>query len=174
MSGSLTIQMSEADVLMAYRLHYSKLPRKTYIRFALMVIIIASGLALIRSNEGAMAMVEVFAGFCLFGLFVMVIIRKISDIWWLPKFVRRVFAQQSDLRDKYTFSWDDMAFRTKGSDSYAQIKWSELYGWRRSDRVMLLYRSEILFHFVVTPQGEETKMLDDIQQHLISQGVAEK
>ncbi|MFC4292175.1 YcxB family protein [Sphingorhabdus arenilitoris] len=174
MSGSVTISASEEQVLAAYQLHWSVIPRKGKIIFGLLVMIIASIMAYIVSDEGPLMMLAAFAGYVLFGVLVLFFFRWINKIWWVPRFVKRVYAQQADLRKEFTISWDQDGFRILTENGDMWMKWTELHGWRRTERTLLLYRSEVLFNFVPLRADQDSALLDDMQAHLVASGVEEK
>ncbi len=162
---SITFTPSEADVLAAYRLHWSKIPRKAFVRFSVLVLAVAAFVVLMVQPGGFLATSGTVAAIIAYAIILFVVLRWISLRWWLPRFVRRVYEQQADLRRSTTTHWDEEYFRSESSEGGFRTAWRDLYGWRRDRRNILLYRSEILFNFIVIGDAEQAA-IDDLERCL--------
>jgi hypothetical protein len=66
----------------------------------------------------------------------------------LPSRSRRVFAQQKNLQRPVTIDWDSEELRWNSAGGSGRTCWIDFVKWRRNDRVLLLYHSDVLFQLL--------------------------
>lgn len=174
MNGQLDLQVSEADLLTAYRAHYPLFPKSKVALGALIVLLLAAGLALWDSPPDARAFAILAGGLLLWLVIMLVAIQLVMRRWWLPRFTKRVYAQQSDLRAPYALSWDEEKLSMTNPDSSGNVAWGDFHQWLRTNGMLLIYRSEALFNIIPLHDTVAERAADAITARLRQAGVPQK
>ncbi|MBK9431829.1 YcxB family protein [Sphingorhabdus sp.] len=174
MSGEISLAPTEEMLQSAYRTHYSALRKKQIVFYLVFGGLVGLVLAAVDGFSSASHALKLILAMLLWALVVLVVIILLTRYWWLPRFTRRVFQQQSDLRHPFIVRWNDDAYETEIPSGKITTPWSDFYQWRRGKDILLLYRSEALFNFFPTTGEGMAEIADAIQGHLIVAGVKEK
>jgi hypothetical protein len=173
-TNEVTFTPTEAMLKAAYSLHYKGISKKRLIGFIIFGIVTGLILATIDGFTSLSQSMSIIGAMLLWALFVLLVIILIVRYWWIPRFTKRVFAQQKDLQQTATIRWNDAAYETEIASGKITTRWNEFHLWQRGEGMLLLYRSEAMFNFFPT-QGEEfARAADAIQNHLVAAGVKEK
>jgi hypothetical protein len=173
-TNEITFTPTEAMLKTAYGLHYKALGKKRMIGYVIFGLIMGVVLAAVDGFSSVSQSLQIIGAVLLWALFVMLVIIIISRYWWIPRFVRRVFAQQKDLQQTATIRWTDTAYETEIASGKITTPWTEFFQWKRSEGMLLLYRSEVMFNFFPTVGEECSRAADAIQKHLMAAEVKEK
>lgn len=171
MNGRFSFTPTQADLLTAFKLHYPAVPRKRFGYFLLFAAFVGFAVAQMPGGVRAPETLAMMAGMTLFGAIVFLVIQAIVRLWWMPRYVRRIFAQQAELRHPTHVSWDENGFHATSESGEFRQQWKDFYRWKRNDSMILLYRSEALFNFISLESDEGKAAADAIQAHLINAGV---
>lgn len=175
MNNSINIHHSEEDLIAAYRVNIAPMSRK---RMAMIPLIAAIYMMLILFADGRLP--SFFKAVLIFGsilvslMIVVALLRFLIRRFWIPRFARRIYAQQADLRIPFHWAWDDDNFYTYSQNGDTRHPWTTFHNWRRTNDIPLLYRSEVLFHFLSLKTDEARQAADDILAHLIAHNIPEK
>jgi hypothetical protein len=173
-TGQFDVQVGEADLLAAYRAHYPLFPKVRIAIGALFVLLFGVGIALL-DKPGDARFAAVFAGALLLLMaFLLVVIQLAMRLWWMPRYTRRIYSQQVDLRTPFTISWDEERLSTVSTIGSGIATWGDFHRWLRTDDLLLIYRSEALFHIVPLHDIEAQSAADTIVARLKEAGVPEK
>lgn len=174
MNGQLDLQVSEADLLTAYRAHYPLFPKSRGAIGALFILLLGAGFALWDSPADARH-AAAWAGGLLFGMvFLLLAIQLVMRGWWLPRFTRRIYAQQADLRTPYALRWDEDGLNIANANSTGDVAWGDFHQWLRTGAMLLIYRSEALFHIIPLHDALAGRAADAITALLEQAGVPQK
>ena len=88
-----------------------------------------------------------------------------------PIHARRNLRQQKALSEDMTLSWTDKDFRYSSGKSYTEMPFADLYGYRASPDLILLYRSNQLFHVVPVSAFGDTALTEAFIHRLDENGV---
>jgi hypothetical protein len=171
MTGSLTFKPAEAHLLMALKKHYNRFQVKRVIWFVAFCALVGLAVSVLAGDTTAKEMIKVVGGMMLYGVVIIVILRVIIQAFWLPRYVRRVFKQQTDLHQDIDMQWDEIHFITRTPNSHVQTPWKDFHLWDRDENIMLLYRSEALFNFFPLDDAGKRAAADQIEAHLLNAGV---
>ena len=89
----------------------------------------------------------------------------------LPMQVRKNMRQQRALSEEMQLSWTQDALCYASGQSRTVMPFTDLYGFKVSDDVILLYNSSILYHLVPTTVFGETGLREVFIQRLIDAGI---
>jgi hypothetical protein len=89
----------------------------------------------------------------------------------VPITARRNFRQQKGLLDTFGLSWTDHDFILEAGQSRTAMPFANLYGFRTSDELTILYHSEMIYHVIPTSTFEGPAMRDAFVQRLMQAGV---
>lgn len=174
MNGQFDLQVSEADLLTAYRAHYPLFPKSKVAIGALFVLLLGASLALWDSPADARHAAVLAGGLLLWMVFLLLAIQLVMRRWWMPRFTRRIYAQQADLRIPYTLRWDENRLNIANANSTGDVAWGDLHQWLRTDGMLLIYRSEALFHIIPLHDAAAGRAADAITARLEQAGVSRK
>ncbi len=170
-TGSLTIRLTEANLLTALRLHYNRIPVKHLIWYFAFCIFLGVAVSIVSGDTSATELFLVAAGMFFWGLFVLIALKFFGSKLWLPRYVRRIFKQQSDFHHDIDVLWDLEYFTSRTPDSFVRTAWKDFYLWDRDHQMIMLYRSESLFNFLPTGNAETCAAADVFETHLLNAGV---
>lgn len=174
MTGQFEVQVSEADLLAAYRAHYPLFPKVRIAVGALFVLLFGVGIALL-DKPGDAQFAAVFAGTLLLLMAILLVaIQLVMRLWWMPRYSRRIYAQQVDLRTAFTISWDEERLSTVSAIGSGITAWRDFHRWLRTNDLLLIYRSDALFHIVPLRDSEAQRAADTIVARLEEAGVPRK
>jgi hypothetical protein len=173
-SGELSFTPSEAMLNRAYALHYRGPGRNRVIGFAIFGALLGLGIAIAEGLHSARVAIGWIAAGMIWAFFVFCIIWVITRYWWMPRFVRRVYAQQRDLQQLSTIRWSEQGYETEIASGKNLMPWTDFYQWHRGQGMLLMYRSEAMFNFFPADTPEYSRAADEIQALLVAAGVKEK
>jgi uncharacterized membrane protein (DUF485 family) len=171
MSSSFTFKPTEAHLLTALKRQYSRFQVKRILWFIAFCAFVGLSISVLSGDTSPNEMTKVMGGMVVYGVVVIMILQIIIRWIWLPRYVRRVFKQQSDLHQDINVEWDDTYFVTRTPNSHVQTPWKDFHLWDRDEHVMLLFRSEALFNFFPIDDNEKSSAADQIEAHLVKAGV---
>jgi hypothetical protein len=173
-TDQVAFKPTEAMLKTAYGLHYKGPGKKRMIGYGIFGLVMGLVLAAVDGFSSVSQSLQIIGAILLWALFVLLIIIMVTRYWWIPRFVRRVYAQQKDLQQTATIRWTDTAYETEIASGKITTPWSEFFQWKRGKGILLLYRSEVMFNFLPTEGEEFSRAADAVQNHLIAAGVREK
>lgn len=174
MTNAITLELTADDLRRAYIVHFRKFGVKGIAAMFLMPACIA---ALLTAIEGWMGMEHALGLYI--GLLVAIsagafLMRCFSHYWWIPRIARRSYAQQSDMRSPISWRWDDDQIFMGGLYSEARYPWNEFHQWMEADKMLLLYRSEQMFHFLPVTDADTQAAANDIAKRLMQAGITKR
>lgn len=174
MSGTLRFTPTQADLKAAYALHIARPVTKAL--FWLVPIAVMLGLLVASTDREATGSDELIIIIVMLGWLVTVTlaIYFIVRFLWLPRFSKRIYAQQMDLRGEVDIVWDESGFTATNASGHANLPWADFYRWKRSETMLLLYRSEAMFNFVPLHDAAFVQAADEMVRHLQAAGVKAK
>ncbi len=95
----------------------------------------------------------------------------VSRIILLPIQVRKNLRQQKGLTDEMQLSWTDDEFCYATGKSQTLMPFRDLHGFRASRDVILLYRSDLIYHVVPVAAFGPSSLHDAFNQRLVEEGV---
>ena len=174
MAGQITdLLVSEQDIRDAYQLHYSRYPLRKF----MILIVAASVIGLIAAklsgaNDIGQAL-AVLGGILLWAIFILLVIIGLNRFILIPRIARKVHTQQADFHHPLTYQWDDESIEVQQIHGRWRRIWSEYVGWRRNDKTLLLYQSDMLFNLI--PINATTQnAIAEIEQQLIAHNIPKK
>jgi hypothetical protein len=173
-SGELSFTPSEDMLGRAYRLHYKGPGRNRIIGFGLFGAVLGLAIAMIEGLSSTATMIGWIAAGTIWAFFVLLVILAITRYWWMPRFIRRVYAQQRDLQQLSTIRWSEQGYETEIPAGKNLLRWTDIYRWQRGGGMLLLYRSEAMFNFFPDDTSEHSQAANEIQAFLVAAGVKEK
>ncbi len=171
MTGSFSYTPKQTDLLTAFKLHYPPIQPKRIARFLAFCAFIGLAVAIMAGDTKGIEWFQVIGGMMVFGLIIMSLIQILVQLLWMPRYTRRIFAQQVELQQQVEVIWNEAGFSTTTAKSHAQLDWKDFFGWARNGKVMMLYRSEAMFNYFPTDTAEKIAAADAIEAHLIKAGV---
>ncbi len=174
MSGALRFLPSEADLRAAYALHMARPKFKQILWLMSFGILLATIFSLLEKEYDPFVVLLVVLAIWAWMIIVACAIWAAMWFVWLPRFSKRVYAQQKDLRDDTEIAWDAEAFSVTSDSGQSRLAWDGFHGWKRTEDMLLLYRSEAMFNFVPLKDAAFVKAADEIVGHLQAAGVKAK
>jgi hypothetical protein len=174
MSGEIAFTPTASMLEAAYGVHYSRPSKKQIIGYIIFGGLMGLALAMIDEFSSLTYTLGIIALTILWALFVLMVIILLTRYWWLPRFTRRIFKQQSELRLETTIRWSKRGYETEVRNGKQIMEWADFYQWRRSNGMLLIYRSEALFNFFPDNAPNFVDAADEIQSFLIAAGIKEK
>lgn len=138
---AIRVQLDVEDYRAAQLLH-SQWTRKRFLAF--LGIALLGALLMALRQEWSLIVGGGLLGGVLGGAVGAEIVRRLV----LPRRSRRVFAQQKNLQRPVTMHWDSEELRWSSADGSGKTCWVDFVKWRRNDRVLLLYHSDLLFQLL--------------------------
>ena len=77
----------------------------------------------------------------------------------------KIFEQQIDLHQSVEISWDQEGFRASTSNAQSITPWGDFVRFRETARMLLLYRSDVIFHMIPTRAFENREQLNDFRSY---------
>jgi len=173
-NDQLVIHVGEADLLTAYRAHYPVFPRNRIAIGALLVLLLGISLALLDGPADARHAAAYAGALLLWAALLFFVLQLAMRRWWMPRYTRRIYAQQVDLRTPYTLSWTEDRLTTVSANGSAHIAWGDFHRWLRTDTILLIYRSDALFHIVPLHGNDAQRAADAIVALLQKADVPQK
>lgn len=175
MSGSIERCHSEADVQAVYLAHYPVPNKKLLVLSIAMLLIFCSIVIATERVRTAFATVVIeFTTILLTLIFTILLLQLFLRKWWVPRSAKRIYAQQADLRAPFTWRWDDNWFHVSNANGETRFPWGDFYQWLRTEDMLLLYRSQVMFHFLPIKDEKARLAADDIASCLNNAGVKVK
>ena len=174
MSGTVTFTPVQDDLLRAFKLHYPLFQPKRFVFFIAFCALIGLAMAILAGDTTGTETVAIIASMMAFGTAMIIVLQTFVRLWWIPRHIGRVFKQQADLRKETTISWNDEKLSLRSINAHSDLPWNEFHQWCRNDRMLLIYRSELLFNFFPIDSQEKQSAADDIQAHLVGAGVKQR
>ncbi len=171
MSGSLTFRPTAADLETAFHDHMRKISVKGLVLLIFLGVVLSALIGWMdgfRSVKDTLTYIAILLAWILVVLVVIIVgIRG----FWLKRFSNRIYKQQRDFHGEVTVNWDDGGFETTTATGTTNLKWAELHAWKRTDKMLLLYRSEAMFHFLPLNIPGISDAANEMVEHLIANGV---
>lgn len=174
MSGTLTFTPVEAHLAAGLRLGYPAANKKRIAFFLAFGLAVGVALAAIDGFSSIKNSLWAIGAMLAWALFIMVVLIVGVRSIWLPRYAKRVFAQQRDLHGPVTIEWTDTHFFASAESGNTRMLWRDFYRWRRDDAILLLYRSEAIFNFIPCDTPEARAAATKIQHLVTAAGVMEK
>lgn len=174
MSGQITdLLVSEQDLRDGYELHFNRYSVRKFaivIGFALFLGV----LIIMLGGPGIMNKAFfILGGVLLWAIVVLCLIVALNRFILIPRVARKVHAQQTDFQRPMTFHWDDEALTVEQTSGHWRRLWSEYRGWRRNDKSLLLYQSDLLFSLI--PINSTTHAaIDAFERQLVAHNIPKK
>lgn len=170
----LDYALDEATLVEAGRAHnLTKWPRFVVI-YAVGAVLFGTVLSLIsddRSLRGASEAAAMMLGVVLATCAVLILLTR---YWTIPRSVRRTLRHFDDECLKQRVSWDNDGVRIDSSDGHSSWKFSQLAGWRRVNRHILLYRTDNLYVLLPGTALTDDAIRDDLFEKLAAHRVVAK
>ena len=167
----LRFRLSEAAIIRAAGLNASRYNARIAL-FIVVVALLVSGFFIAEGNHRTidrilLQIVLTVAGTCVIAGVVTCLIRYFI----LPMQARKNMRQQKALSEEMHLSWTRDAFCYASGQSRTVMPFTNLYGFKASDDVILLYNSNILYHLVPTTAFSHTGLQEVFVQHLVDAAV---
>jgi hypothetical protein len=171
MSGQLSFRCSASELEAAHRAHLREISRVrlvVLVFFGVSVGILISWMDGFRSLNTTLTYVAIMLAWL---LVVMTVIIVGFRWFWLKRFSNRIYHQQSEFRGDIHVMWDDAGFKTETDSGTFNARWGDFHAWKRTDTMLLLYRSEVMYNFIPLGDPDTVKAADDIVAALIANGI---
>jgi hypothetical protein len=89
----------------------------------------------------------------------------------LPRRIARVFTQQKELSAPFEAAIDEAGFHFQNSYGNGRIPWEDFTKWKESKEILLLYRSDIMFHMLPKRLFQNQGEIDTVLERLREKGV---
>ncbi|MDH5821984.1 YcxB family protein [Luteimonas sp. RD2P54] len=150
----ITAAISSEDHLAALRLH-----RKRAVRRLLLVLA-----ALAAAGAIAIAIGHVLIGAIGIGAGVGGLIGEfVQSRFALPRRARKIYQQQASLRATYTYSWDADGLSASSEAGHVRRRWPDYIKLLESDRLFLLYHSDIMFEIFPKSWFRTPEQIDEFR-----------
>jgi YcxB-like protein len=172
-SGSVTFIPNAEDLKTAYALNMSRSWKPSLLWFVPIGALAGVTIALFDSKPtpGGAVLFGVALLLWLCGL--VLVFYGFMRFFWLPRFAKRVFAQQKELHENTEISWGPDGFTAANSTGRTTLPWADFHGWKRGKTMLLLYRSEAMFNFLPLAEPAYARAADEMIRHLRAAGVEE-
>lgn len=174
MNRKIDLQLGVDDLIAAYRANFASVSRR---RAAIIPIAAALYTAGLVWMEGGASLITIFVIFILMigAMYLGILLfRYLIRRFGIPRFAKRIYAQQADLRIPFQWEWDDDNFFAHSESGNSRYPWNSFHKWHRTSGMLLLYRSEVLFHFLPLRHEGALRAADDITARLTAHGIHEK
>ncbi len=122
----------------------------------------------LRSPESIILQVVLTVGGSgVLGVVVIILMRAV----FLPMQVRKNLRQQKALSEEMQLFWTDDEFRYATGKSQTLMPFRDLHGFKASGHVILLYRTDFIYHLVPVAAFGNSDLLEAFMQRLSSAGV---
>ncbi len=163
-------KLSERVLLDAYRLNMIGVKASTVWKLIFFQVVFSILLARLPSFEYDLQyLIKILTVFMSIFL-ISFIFPILGYMFYLPRYSKKIFHQQSDLQKTIVCSWNDEFLSTNTPDSYVKEAWSKFFQWDMNNKVMLFYYSEALFTLAPV-SSYQPEQLTDIVQCLQKAGV---
>jgi YcxB-like protein len=173
-TGTLTFSPQESHLLAAFRLNYKVGGWKRIAAYMIFGVIVGIALATIDGSEEPAKFLMIVAVTLLYALFILVALMIGIRVFWIPRYTKRIFSQQQELRHDVAVHWNETHFVAEAQSGRTEMKWGDFYRWKRNDDILLLFRSEALFNFLPIDGPAFAAAADDMQRFMTEAGVKEK
>ena len=127
------------------------------------LVILAGALGWVLWCQGA----RLIAGGIVGGLIGGAIGGSVVRFVYVPRKARRVFRQQKSFQREFTLSWNADGVHSKDANGGYSSSWSDFTRWKESERIFLLYLSDIQFYMVPKRAFSDEVELKDFRDHLL-------
>lgn len=153
---SITLNITQADVLAAQRLHWKSNRNKLSIIVSYVLTLIPAFYCYTQ-NQWVLA--------CLW-----LIVPRIwlAVFWWvvLPRQARQQYLRQIHLHQPQTLSWDTHSLTFRTVHRSGKIGWGELVKYRENHNIVLLYVTDNLFQILPKRCFDSEAALASFRQHV--------
>jgi len=129
---------------------------------ALMTLLVIGAVILGSANWPLFMVPALLLGLGVLGRYVLV-----------PQRLAKLFAQQKDLSAPFEVEIDDAGFHFQNSYGDVRIPWGDFIKWKENQEMLLLYRSDVMFHMLpkclFQNQGEIHFVLDKLREKKVPQ-----
>jgi len=132
----ITGSISIADYVQAQRLHRKSIAKWSYVASAAIAVCGAVMLAAGSRNYGLIALCGGFGG--LIGEYA-------NAKFFLPRRLAKLHAQQKDLAEQFTYSWDAEHISAQSQMGSARRPWAHYIKVKEDGHIFLLYHSDQMF-----------------------------
>jgi hypothetical protein len=73
---------------------------------------------------------------------------SVSFLIIMPARIRRIFRQQKNLQVESIVEFTETHMLAQSEHGTMNMKWSDFLKWRRNDKMILIYQSEVLMHML--------------------------
>jgi hypothetical protein len=174
MSGKLRFTPTEENLKAAYSLHLARFSVKRLLVMAALGMFVGLAVAGLSGTRNMNDVMLVTIGMLCWALVVTLVIYLTIRYFWIPRFARRVFAQQKDLQSETEISWDDRSFVAANANGSGSLPWADFHRWKQDEAALLLYRSEALFNFLPLSEPAFVQAAAEMVGHLRAAGVKRK
>jgi|GEM_PF-662710 len=160
----ITLRLEEADVLNAYRLAARHGWKRWLAVATASAVTLAAGLALILgpwTPPDLRAFGWMLGGAAAGGWIGGTVARR----WLVPRRVRRRYRERQATHRASTLTWDETGMTIDNENGHMRAPWSDFVKWRADERVMLLYRSRLLFMTIPKRVFGTPGALRDFESH---------
>ena len=86
-----------------------------------------------------------------------------------PRQLERIFDQQKDLHAPFEIELDEEGWHWRNEYGQTRIPWGDFVKWKQGEDILILYRSDVMFHFLPRrlfhDQGEVDYVLEQLRAH---------
>lgn len=70
------------------------------------------------------------------------------QFFWRPRRIARIFNQQKELSLPFTIEADEESLHFSNELSSSRLPWNYFVKWKMNDKILLLYRTDIMFNMI--------------------------
>jgi uncharacterized membrane protein YsdA (DUF1294 family) len=170
-SETLRFTPTEADLKAAYSLHMARVSVKRLLLMAAFGLVVGLVVAVLTNTRDTQEALFIVIMMLCWALVVTLAIYLATRYLWMPRYVRRIYAQQKDLQGETEVSWDATGFATANANGRVLVPWADFHQWQLSDAMLLLYRSDAMFNFLPLAKPAFAQAASEMVDHLQAAGV---
>ncbi len=144
-------RITEADLLAAYRLHSRKGWRVLIVFWGLGALAIVLGYLALRAGYQAGFLFRALGVGLVIGVTLSLVLALVLRCVAVLRNLGRIHREDAELQRPFTYAWDDEALRRRTTTSRWDRPWSDYLRWKQDDRLVLLYRSSVVFEPIPKP-----------------------
>tara|TARA_R110000824_G_scaffold55506_6_gene152870 strand:+ start:2872 stop:3405 length:534 start_codon:yes stop_codon:yes gene_type:complete len=150
MSEKLVFTPNEDDLRAAYGLHVRWLSFRRMILFLIFGIAMGDVFTPLDGFGGMSHDISMIAATMLWIGFAALVHMIIFRNWSIPRYAKKIYKQQKDLRLEITTWWDVEKFYSNNAQTQSHFAFADIVKWRSDDKIFLIYHSDQLFNFLPT------------------------
>ena len=151
----ITGRISVNDYLSAQRLHRSSIAKWSNVATGAMAI---CGLLMLLAGVNQMGLIVLLGG--VGGLVGEYFVANVQ----LPRRVARLHAQQKDLAEQFTYSWDNQYIEAQSQTGSARRPWTHYAKVKEDKHMFLLYHSDNIFEMLPKSWFPNLATLDEFRK----------